>query len=113
MYRLFLAMPPAVPKQCGGLFAGQPTVARLSLGRQRHAYHAAVEAFLRVVIDRRAQRLQIAACAAWATTMLGISGTGLRVDLGEHLAAPVFVQALDPRFNFMLLARLADVRQID
>jgi hypothetical protein len=45
--------------------------------------------------------------------MLDIPGTGVGIDMRQHLAAPIFVETFDPGPDLVLLARLADVRQID
>jgi hypothetical protein len=43
MHSLNLACPPAYPEQLRGFAAGQPSQARLSFGRRRHAHEAAVQ----------------------------------------------------------------------
>jgi len=52
-----------MPKQRCGLFASQPSVARLTFGRERHPHHAAVKPFLCVVVDCSPQCLKVAASA--------------------------------------------------
>ncbi|WP_456840096.1 hypothetical protein [Bradyrhizobium sp. USDA 4486] len=102
-----------MPKQRCGLFASQPSVARFTFRRERHAHDAAVKAFFCVVVNRGAKCLKVAASTAWTATMLGIPRTGLGVNLREHLATPILVETFDPRLNLVLLAWLANVRQID
>jgi hypothetical protein len=99
-----------MPKQRCGLFASQPSVARLTFGRERYPHHAAVKAFLCVVVDCSPQCLKIAASAPWTAAMLCVPRTALGIDLRQLLAAPILVETFDPRLNLVLLAWLANVR---
>ncbi|WP_312014313.1 hypothetical protein [Bradyrhizobium sp. ERR14] len=72
-----------------------------------------MKALLRMVVDRSAQCLKVAAGSSVATAVLGVSRTSLGVDLRQHLAAPILVETLDPGFNLVLLAGLANVGQVN
>jgi hypothetical protein len=57
MDRLLLSMPPAMPNKRCGFLSREPSVARDSPWRKRHAHQAAVKAFFRMVIDGGAKCL--------------------------------------------------------
>ncbi|KGT73783.1 hypothetical protein MA20_42020 [Bradyrhizobium japonicum] len=80
-----------MPEQRCGLVASQPSVARLTFGRERHAHDTAVKAFLCMVIDCSAQSLKVAAGAPRIATMLGISCASLGINLRQHLATPIII----------------------
>ncbi|WP_312017118.1 hypothetical protein [Bradyrhizobium jicamae] len=107
---LLFAVTPAVPNQGGGLLARQPSIARLAFGWKRNAYDAAVKAFLCMMVDRSAQRFEVAARTALVATMFDVSRTGMGVDCREVLASPEIIEPVDPGFDFELIAWLADIR---
>ena len=66
-----------------------------------------------MMVDCSAKRLEVAACTAAVAAMFDVSRTGLGTDLRQFLAAPEFVKAFNPRLDLELVARLADIGQID
>ncbi|WP_456814835.1 hypothetical protein [Bradyrhizobium sp. USDA 4529] len=72
-----------------------------------------MKALFCMMVDRSAESLEVATRAAPAAAMFDVTGTGLRVDCRQLLATPKIVEPVDPRLNFKLVARLADVGQID
>ncbi|WP_407176401.1 hypothetical protein [Bradyrhizobium sp. STM 3562] len=102
-----------MPKQRCGLLAGQPSVAGLTFGRERHSHYAAVKAFLCVVIDRGAQCLKVAASATRTAAMFGVACTSLGINLRQLLATPILVEPLNAGLDLELVAGLANVGQIN
>src|SRR5258706_3805581 len=113
MDRLPFPMAPTVPEQCCCFFSREPPVTGLTLGRKRHAHHAPVKAFLCVMVDRCAKCLEVAACTTTTAAMFAVGRTGQCIDLQQFLAAPKFVEPFNPSLDLELVARLADIGQID
>jgi hypothetical protein len=110
---LFLSVAPTVPDEFRSFIAGQPSVARVALGRKRDAQYAAMKALFRVMIDRGTKAFKIAAGAAGIAAVPDVAGAGLGINLHQHLAAPVIVEATDPRFDLVLFTGLTNIRQIN
>jgi predicted ATPase with chaperone activity len=72
-----------------------------------------MKAFLRVVIDRGAKGFEVTASTTCAAAMSDVSCAGLGAHLRQCLATPKFIEALDPRLYFELVARLANICQVD
>ena len=98
-----------MPDQGRGFFAREPTISRLALWRQRHPHDASMKTFLRMVVDGRAKRLEVASGAACVTAMLDIAGASLCIDLRQHLATPVLVETIKPCLDLKLFAGLSNV----
>jgi hypothetical protein len=113
MDRLFFAIPPTMPDQDCCFFACQPPVTRLAFWRQRHAHDTSMKAFLGMVIDGRAKRLKVTTGPAYVAAVLDVTGTRLGIDLRQHLAAPVLVQAINPCLDLKLFRRLPNIREIN
>ncbi|WP_308444472.1 hypothetical protein [Bradyrhizobium sp. RD5-C2] len=113
MDSLFFAIAPTLPNQGRCLFACQPPVAGLAFRREGHANRAPVKALFCMMVDRSTKSLEVTACAALTAAIFDVSRAGLRVDRRQLLATPKIVEPVDPRFNFKLIAWLADIAQID
>jgi hypothetical protein len=66
-----------------------------------------------MVVDGSTKCLEVAACTTALTTMPDICGAGLGIDRGQFLGAPEFIKAFNPGSDLELLARFADIGQID
>ncbi|WP_347341682.1 hypothetical protein [Bradyrhizobium uaiense] len=113
MDRLLFAIAPTLPNQGRRLAARQPTIARLTFCREGYANRAPVKSLLCMMVDRSAESLEVTTRATPAAAMFDVTGTGLRVDCRQLLAAPEIVEPVDPRFDFKLITGLADIGQID
>ncbi|WP_456782411.1 hypothetical protein [Bradyrhizobium sp. USDA 4516] len=113
MDRLLFAVAPTLPNQGCRLRARQPPVARLAFRREGYANRTPVKALFCMMVDRSTKGLEVTPRAALAAAMFDVSRAGLRVDRRQLLAAPKIVEPVDPRFNFKLVAWLANVRQIN
>jgi hypothetical protein len=65
------------------------------------------------MVDCGAKRLEVAACTAAVAAMFYIGRTGPSIDRRQFLAAPKFVEPFNSGFDLELVARLADIDQID
>ncbi|WP_456706924.1 MULTISPECIES: hypothetical protein [Bradyrhizobium] len=110
---LLFAIAPTLPNQGRRLAACQPSVACLTFCREGYANRAAVKSLLCMMVDRGTKSLEVTTRAAPAAAMFDVTGTGLRVDCRQLLAAPEVIKPVDPRFDFKLITGLADIGQID
>ena len=72
-----------------------------------------MKAFLGMVIDGRAKRLKVATGPARVAAVLNVTGTRLGIDLRQHLAAPVLIQAINPCLDLKLFRRLPNIREVN
>src|SRR3569832_1092656 len=72
-----------------------------------------MKAFFGMMVDGSAKCLQVAACTAAVAPMPDICGASLGIARGQFLAAPEFIETFNPRPDLKLVARFADIGQID
>ncbi|WP_316204506.1 hypothetical protein [Bradyrhizobium sp. SZCCHNS3051] len=72
-----------------------------------------MKAFFRMMVDGSTKCLQVPARTTAVATMPDICGAGLGIDRGQSLAAPEFIEAVNPSSDLELVARFADIGQID
>jgi hypothetical protein len=66
-----------------------------------------------MMVNSGAKRLKIAPRATAVAAMFDVGRAGLGIDLRQFLAAPKFVEPFNPSHDLELVARLADIGQID
>ena len=72
-----------------------------------------MKAFLSVMVDCGAKRLEVAARAAAVTAMFGVGRAGLGIDFRQLLVAPKLIQPFNSGLDLELLGGLANVGQVD
>jgi hypothetical protein len=66
-----------------------------------------------MMVDGSAKCLQVAACTTAVAAMSDIYGAGLGIDRGQFPTTPEFIEAFNPSSDLELVARFADIGQID
>src|ERR1700675_952040 len=114
MNGLFFPIPPAMPDQRGGFVTCQPPVTWLTFRRQRYSNNATMKSLIGVMVDRGPKRFQVAPRAAFVAAMPDVLAAFVRVDGGQHLAAPEIVEAADTRVQVVeFVAGLARIGEVD